>query len=98
VVRQPVQAIGYRVNAGNTKGQRFDVMVEVQESVEKPEQFLAQAHDLIYQALVGQALTLTRGTPIGTIQAYSEPTAAAYDADDNSFYSTAGYVLAMMPA
>ncbi|HMB77132.1 MAG TPA: hypothetical protein VKN76_12080 [Kiloniellaceae bacterium] len=98
VVRAPVLAQGYRVNVGKTKGQRIDVMVEIQEGVEKPDTFLAQAHYLIYQNIVNQALTLTRGAPIGAIQPYSEPTAAGYDADSNSFYSTAGYVLAMMPA
>ena len=98
VVRAPIRGEGSRINAGKVKGFRFDVMFEVQEQVEKPDQFLAQAHDVAYQNLVGQLLTLTRGTPIGTIQPYSEATAAAFDADDHSFYSTAGYVVALTSA
>ncbi len=95
VVRAPIRCEGSRINVGKVKGFRFDVMFVVQEQVERPDQFLAQAHDLTYEGLVGQSLTLTRGTAIGAIQPYSEATAAAYDADDNSFYSTAGYVIAL---
>lgn len=98
IVRTPIRGEGSRINVNRTKGFRFDVMFEVQEQVEKPDQFLAQAHDLAYQALIGQSLTLTRGTPLGTIQPYSEATAAAFDADDHSFYSTAGYIVALTSA
>lgn len=98
VVRQPVFGEGSRVNVSRTQGVRIDVMVEVQEQVEKPDTFLAQAHELIFAAIVGQTLTLTRGAQIGHVQPYQTATAAAYDEGDHSFYSTAGYIVAMMPA
>ena len=98
VVREPIRGTGTRVNAARLRGIRFDVMVEVQEQVEKPDQFLAQAHDVIFQNLVGQVLTLSRGSAIMGIQAYSSSTVAGYDANDHSYYSTAGYVIPTLPA
>lgn len=95
VVRQPFFGQGNRTNIARTTGFRFDIMVEVQEQVERPDQFLAQSHDLIFEALVDQSLTLSRGQALGKIQPYTDPTAAAYDAEDHSYYSTAGYVLAL---
>jgi len=98
VVRQIIFADGHRSNVSRTKGVRVDVMVQVQEQVEKPDTFLAQAHQVIFEAIVGQSLTLTRGTHIGMVQPYTDPTTAAYDEADHSFYSTAGYIVAMSPA
>lgn len=98
VVREPIQLGSSRINSARLRGIRFDVMVEVQEQVEKPDQFLAQAQDVIFQNLVGQSLSLTRGDAILSVQEYSQATPAGYDADDHSYYSTAGYVIATLPA
>ena len=98
VVRPAIFGDGSRSNVSRSKGVRVDVMVEVQEQVEKPERFLAHAHELIFQNIVGQVLALTKGTAILGVQPYTDPTAASFDEDDNSFFSTAGYIVATVPA
>ena len=95
VVRAPVYGEGYGVNVGKTTGQRIDVVIEVHESTPNPDQFIAYYQDLIFQNIVGQSLTLTKGTGIGEIQPLTQPTAAAYDADDHSLYSVQSFVYAV---
>lgn len=97
VVREPVTPEGPRLNVARTFGIRIDVMVEVQERTPRPDQFLDQAHRNVFEAIVGQTITLNRGAAIGTVHPLAAPSVAAYDSDDHSFYSTASFVLAVQP-
>lgn len=98
IVRELVEP-GGRFESEN----RFDpvpvqVMFELLRTFQAdPDAWLQDAHAWAFGLLVGQTLDVDSGASLLPIERRSRPSGAAYDADTDTFYSTAEYLAPMKP-
>lgn len=96
VVREPVRPpINEAIN--KYRSYRFEVMVEVHETVVNPHQFIQAAHKEIFDLLVNQSLSPTKCAVVLPVERRTMPTAPMYDPSDHALFSTAQFIITIKP-
>lgn len=98
VVREPQVLGGRRESQSRVDVVQVQVMVEIRSGVEPdPDKYLADAHAWAFTKIVGQAVSFTSGSAALKAERSMKPGPAAYDADTDTLYSTAEYLVVVKP-